>query len=209
MEISTSHLSNAPGGPSVAVSDAAARHDVLQGLSGGGLPEAWLELERVLETNMAKMRQEVRLHLDGVEHTLNSDLQLRKHLREEERWAERQRQKQRLEGMPMWLRRLRNALKGLVKRRPKSGRTQPDDSAAAAAASSSSSAAAAGSDGSGYKELCHVAQSACHSQVVLEGRGRPTRWPWCGRRPRAMRGCSARFWSSWTIRRETSRSRRS
>ncbi|KAG5276355.1 hypothetical protein AALO_G00130940 [Alosa alosa] len=104
MEISTSHLSNAPGGPSVAVSDAAARHDVLQGLSGGGLPEAWLELERVLETNMAKMRQEVRLHLDGVEHTLNSDLQLRKHLREEERWAERQRQKQRLEGMPMWLR---------------------------------------------------------------------------------------------------------
>ncbi|XP_041913044.1 uncharacterized protein LOC121677960 [Alosa sapidissima] len=174
IEISTSHLSNAPGGPSVAASDAAARRDVLQGLSGGGLPDAWLELEHVLETNMANMRQEVRLHLDGVEHTLNSDLQLRKRLREEERWAERHRQKQRLEGMPMWLRRLRNALKGLVKRRPKSGRTQPDDSAAAASSassassSSSSSSAAAGSDGSGYKELCHVAQSACHSQVVLE-----------------------------------------
>ncbi|XP_062412666.1 uncharacterized protein LOC134102550 [Sardina pilchardus] len=132
-------------------------------VSGGGLSEAWVELERVLVSNMASLQQEVTVRLDGVENTLTAELQLRKRLREEERWAERHRQGRRLEGLPMWLRRLGDALKGLVKTRPKSGKVQPADSAAAAA-----SAAATGSDVSGHKELCHVAQSACHSQVALE-----------------------------------------
>ncbi|XP_062406260.1 uncharacterized protein LOC134097395 [Sardina pilchardus] len=133
-------------------------------VSGGGLSEAWAELEHVLESNMASLQQEVTVHLDGVQDQLTAELQLRKRLREEERWAERHRQGRRLEGLPTWLRRLGDVLKGLVKTRPKSGRFHRPDSAAA----TESAASAAGGEVSGHKELCHVAQSACHSQVVLE-----------------------------------------
>ncbi|XP_062406264.1 uncharacterized protein LOC134097400 [Sardina pilchardus] len=86
-------------------------------LSGGGQSEAWAELEHVLESNMASLQQEVTVHLDGVQDKLTAELQLRKRLREEERWAERHRQGGRLESLPMWLRRLGDILKGLVKTR--------------------------------------------------------------------------------------------
>ncbi|XP_062406248.1 uncharacterized protein LOC134097380 [Sardina pilchardus] len=70
-------------------------------VSGGGLSEAWAELECVLESNRASLQQEVTVHLDGVQDKLTAELQLRKRLREEERWAERHRQGGRLESLPM------------------------------------------------------------------------------------------------------------